>query len=286
MSYLSPIRPDATPFEDARFIKPSVEGDRFIGFAPDALSNASRAVDPRLGGPSGGFLASLALSAAASAAAGLPLRTLSASYLGRPAFGPVELTPKVRRSGRSTRFVDVELGQAGQALMQAQLTYGASAPSLNWRSARSPIAGDPQEFPPLERLEAAPHFTRLVDYRTAAGGVPFSEAREPALDVWMRVADGQPLDLARLAFLLDAFFPAYFALIPRPIFAATADLRYDFTANLTPQSSPEGWALFAFQTRMLGEGWAVEDGSAWSPTGELLAVARQLRKLSDAGWPQ
>jgi hypothetical protein len=80
---------------------------------------------------------------------------------------------------------------------------------------------------------------------------------------------------------MDGIFPSYMTVMPAPpLISASVDLRYDFIEPLTPQTSPDGWAVFRFTVRDVGGGWALDDGVAFSPSGAPLALARQRRKLA------
>jgi len=68
--------------------------------------------------------------------------------------------------------------------------------------------------------------------------------------------------------------------------AASVDLRYDFIEPLTPETSPEGWIVCEFTVRDLGGGWALDDGVAFSPSGQPLALVRQRRRPADALQPR
>ena len=129
----------------------------------------------------------------------------------------------------------------------------------------------------------APWFTRYIEHRfdggpRLGGGNTVSD---PTLRLWMRTTDHKPLDELDLCFLLDGIFPSYMTVLPEPpIVSASVDLRYDFIEPLTPETSPEGWAVFQFTVRDVGGGWALDDGVAFSPSGAPLALARQRRKLA------
>ena len=59
----------------------------------------------------------------------------------------------------------------------------------------------------------------------------------------------------------------------------SVDLRYDFLANPTPETAPDGWAFFEYRLLDHGLGWSVDEAVAWGADGRPLALARQRRKL-------
>jgi len=250
------------------------------------FSNAPQAVDPVKGAPFGGLMAALAAGAARQGLGiATPLQTLSIQYLAAARFEEVAFRPTLTRGGRNVAYAHVLGGQDDRVAVQALATFGrdVQGPVL------APLAADP---PPVDSLTATPMdprfgpwFTRHIEHRFADGPRLFGEnaGRSPELGCWMRCIDGLPLDELRLLFLLDGLYPTYFTAFPAPPAISTSvDLRADLLAELTPQTSPEGWAYFHFWSRDVGGGWAVEDGAAWAPDGRLLAVVRQRRKILPA----
>lgn len=271
--------PPTHAFDAAMRLDPGPLGHGLIAHPPETISNAPNVMEAAKGGPNGGYLAALAIRAARD---GLgvepPVRSVSVRYLARPEFAPVVLTPELLRGGRSTAFARLTAEQAHDIVFTADVTFGAGAGGAEHRPAAAPAAEAPDALPPLPELPGAPHFVRLADYRWAGGSRPYSGAEDAMIRLWMRVGDGEALDAFRLAFLFDAIFPSFYTVLKGPMPAATVDLRYDFARAITPDLAPDGWVLFEFRTRDWAGGWAVEDGTAWTRTGELLGVARQLRK--------
>jgi len=275
-----------TDFDAALRLSPDHTGQAMFASPPRSMSNALSAYDPLKGGPNGGYLAALAVRAAErELSPGAPLRTVSVQYMAKPEFQPLRLEAERLRGARTTTFAQVRALQGDGTPFVAGVTFGLDGPGPEHRPASRPHGvAQPEGLAPLDLPpEIVPHFTGHVDYRPAGGGFPFAKGEEARILIWMRVNDREPLDGARLAFLFDAVFPAFFTVIDRPCPAATADLRYDYARAITPDLAPDGWALFEFSTRDWAGGWAIEDGTAWSRSGELLGVARQLRKIVARG---
>lgn len=248
-----------------------------------SFSNAPQSAPQARGAPFGGLMAALAAGAMRQ---GLgietPLQTLTIQYLAAARFEDATFTPMMNRGGRNVAYASVSGGQDDRLAVQALGTYGrdVAGPVL------TPLTASPR---PVEELEPTPldptfgpWFTRHIDHRFVAGPKLFGEnaGRSPELGCWMRTVDAAPLDEARLLFLLDGLYPTYFTAFPAPpIISASVDLRADLLTELTPDTSPEGWAYFHFKSRDVGSGWAVEDGVAWAPDGQPLALVRQRRKL-------
>ncbi|MBC6982617.1 acyl-CoA thioesterase II [Caulobacter sp. 17J80-11] len=277
---------DTAEFDAAIRLRTDQLGGGLVALPPLRLSNARMEASPERGGPNGGYLAALAIRAAEQALTpGAPVRTVSVQYLAKPDFAPLTLEASRLRGARTTTFAQVAAHQDGETRFTAGVTFGQDAASPAHRPASRPAGiAQPEGLAPLDLPPAiVPHFTQLADYRPAGAGFPFANGEEAVIRIWMRLNDGLPLDAARLAFLFDAVFPSFYAVTDRPWPAATVDLRYDFARPLTPDVAPDGWALFEFTTRDWANGWAVEDGTAWNRAGELLGVARQLRKVLARG---
>jgi acyl-CoA thioesterase len=247
------------------------------------FSNAPQSQPQDRGAPFGGLMAALAAGAMRQ---GLgietPLQTLTIQYLAAARFEAVTFTPTMTRGGRNVSYASVVGGQGDRAAVQALGTYGRDVAGL----VLTPLTASP---PPVETLAPrpltpafGPWFTRHIDHRFVAGPKLYGEnaGKTPELGCWMRTVDAAPLDEARLLFLLDGLYPTYFTAFPAPpVISTSVDLRADLLTELTPDTSPEGWAWFHFTSRDVGGGWAVEDGVAWAPDGRPLALVRQRRKL-------
>ncbi|MBS0298132.1 MAG: thioesterase family protein [Proteobacteria bacterium] len=260
-------------------LQPDELGGGFTTSPPLLLSNGAHSFPPEKGAPFGGLMAALCVDAARQ---GLeissPLRTLTVQFMAGARFDRVDFTPERLRGGRSTVFAGVRAEQQGKPILASLATFGASGHGPSVR----PLEGEAP--PPLPSAETAmdnpiaPWFTRTVEYRFIGPHGLMGGHDQARVRVWMRVRGGGPLDELKLAFLLDAVFP-YFFTVAGPTFSTSVDLRYDLFAELTPATSPEGWAYFDFATADCSDGWAVEDGKAFAPDGQPLAVARQLRKV-------
>ena len=273
------------PLSEALALNPAEGGD-LVGRLDPSFSNAPQASDPTKGAPFGGLMAALAAGAARQGLAiSTPLQTLSIQYLAAARFEEVTFRPSLTRGGRNVAYAHVLGGQDDRVAVQALATFGrdVEGPVL------TPLVAAP---PPVDSLTATPMdprfgpwFTRHIEHRFADGPRLFGEnaGRSPELGCWMRCIDGAPLDELRLLFLLDGLYPTYFTAFPAPPAISTSvDLRADLLAELTPETSPDGWAYFHFWSRDVGGGWAVEDGAAWAPDGRPLAVVRQRRKILPA----
>ena len=259
------------------------DGRGLVARLDPGFSNAPMAVDPLKGAPFGGLMAALAAGATRK---GLeisqPLQTLTIQYLAAARFEDIAFTPTMTRGGRNVSYASVIGGQPDRPAAQALLTYGrdVEGPALH---PMPPVPGKPGDFETVPMNESfGPWFTKHIEHRFPDGPRLFgvNAGAKVELGCWMRCVDGEALDEGRLLFLLDGLYPTYFTAFPGPpAISASVDLRADLLAELTPETSPEGWAYFHFVSRDVGGGWAVEDGTAQAPDGTPLALVRQRRRI-------
>jgi hypothetical protein len=247
------------------------------------FSNAPQSAPQERGAPFGGLMAALAAGAMRQGLGiEVPLQSLTIQYLAAARFEEAVLHPD-NEPRRPQCGLCLGHGRTGRPSgHQALGTYGrdVAGPVLTPLTA-SPTPVEDLDSTPLDAT-FGPWFTRHIEHRFVAGPKLFGEnaGRTPELGCWMRTIDGAPLDEARLLFLLDGLYPTYFTAFPAPPnISASVDLRADLLTELTPDTSPEGWAYFHFTSRDIGGGWAVEDGVAHGPDGRPLALVRQRRKL-------
>ena len=260
------------------------QGDALTAHLSGDYSNGRIDQPPEAGYPFGGLLAALCAQAMRQ---GLelktPLRTLSVQYLSAARFDDtVSFRPRLLRGGRTVAYAAVEGEQDGRLTHSASATFG--------RDSDGPlipeIAAPP---PPLHSLDPAatisgpmsPRFSQHVDYRFDGGpNILGGNAGKPTVErLWMRMADGRPLDDLGLCYLLDALYPPAWTTSQQPSPMTTVDLRYDILADPTPETAPDGWAFFEYRMLDLGRGWTVDDVTCWGADGKALALGRQRRKL-------
>lgn len=260
------------------------QGDALTAHLSGDYSNGFITQPPEAGYPFGGLLAAMCAQAMRH---GLelktPLRTLSVQYLSAARFeDTVSFRPRLLRGGRNVAYAVVEAEQDGRLTHSASACYG--------RDVDGPIMAEIAKAPPpLDSLNAAatvsgplsPRFSQHVEYRFEDGpNILGGNIGKPAVErVWMRMADGRPLDELGLCYLLDALYPPAWTMSADPSPMTTVDLRYDILADPTPETAPDGWAFFEFRMLDLGLGWTVDDVTCWGADGSALAIGRQRRKL-------
>jgi acyl-CoA thioesterase len=233
-------------------------------------------------GPNGGYLAATLVRALRRSFPDAPrLRSLDVTFLEPASPGTARIATSCVRAGSSVNATQALMHQSDTERVRAQATFGAggSGPDL--------VADDPPDVPPFaEGLEPPadgpvepPTFTQHVDYRLVGGVGPLAGESGAKMRVWMRLTEPAPYDEALLAFLADAWMPATMAAIDEPLAVPSLDLHLQVHA--LPNLSPEEPLLGVFRAEHAREGYAFEDGTLWTPSGELVARARQTRRVLD-----
>ncbi len=115
-----------------------------------------------------------------------------------------------------------------------------------------------------------------IDFRVAElpGWMRGQPSGHPALEFWMRFADGRDADLITLPLLVDATAPVALEL---GALSTTVELTVHLRAHprQSDQAAP-GWLACRATTRYISGGYHEEDFEIWDSAGTLVAQSRQL----------
>jgi acyl-CoA thioesterase len=234
-------------------------------------------------GPHGGLLASLAVAAAEHDGDRQQVRELSAQFLAPPAEGLVEVEVRSLRQGASSSVLGVTLGTGSALALSATVLTGRSRPGRALAAVPAPAVPGPDDCPSVELPVDLVPFLQHLDFRPANDTALLSGAAHAAFVGWLRLRDGSSCDAQALTLLVDALPPALYAVLTSPAPVPTVALSVQYTE---PTSAPiSGWVLGRITTRSAGGGWCVDDSDLWSPEGQLLASARQARRVLEPALP-
>lgn len=231
-------------------------------------------------GPNGGYVAAVLVRALRAAVGeGRALRSLTVHYLAAPQAGEAEVTVRVERAGRSLTSVSVRLEQDGRTQALALAALATAYPgALEYAHAampdvRAPEAiAEPQGSPGFE----PPPFIRQFEMRPALGEPAFSGGERAHAGGWLRFRERRPLDEAAVVMLCDAWWPAPYSLVDRPLLAPTIDLTVHVRA---PLPRADDHVLVEVRSDVARDGFFEEDARVFARDGTLLAHARQLALL-------
>lgn len=234
-----------------------------------------------LSGAHGGVVAALAVRAAehsfqsASAPVGSTFRSGTFGYANGNVPGELELSVDIVRQGKRMATAQVEVTQNGKRTTLARLHFATP----NEGAAFSDIPDAPvQAADTWKASTLAPKHFANVDTDIDASTTGFSGAPRGEWRAWSRPIDANEIDSAWLTMFGDYFPPA--------VFVRSTERSMPVTIEYTIQiHKGEGvWAVKAderlaaqMHVSHSHDGFAVEDGWIWLPTGQLLATVRQTR---------
>jgi acyl-CoA thioesterase len=234
-------------------------------------------------GPNGGYIAALLANAVSDAVGdpGRPLRSLTAHYLRPPSEGAASIETSVERSGRTVTTVTARLMQNGK--LQALVTAAHAVPRKTGGFDHAPMPDvPPPDACPARDVEAPIPMHDRYEQRIAIGPELRTgpRTREAVTGGWIRLAEPRPWDPTLIAAIADAWPPAVFATDEMPELGGgvpTVDLTVHLIApDALVALAPEDFVFVRFETRVVRGGYLEEDGDIWSPSGQLLARARQI----------
>jgi len=236
--------------------------------------------------PNGGYLLALAAQALRQCTPTQPdALSITVHYL-RPGLAgqSCQIDTQLLRSGRTLSTARATLLQDGiprlevLAAMSALGAADAAAPPL--------LALPRPDIPPPDACPGRsgtaqgvdlPILGRL-DIRLHPGEAVPGAAGRARVSGWVRFADGRAPDALGCLLMADAFPPALFGLLGMVGWVPTVEL----TVHLRGHPAP-GWLLGQFWSHDLRDGRVVEDGALWDSNGQLVAQARQLALVRQAG---
>ncbi len=232
------------------------------------------------GGLHGGLLLAMLTSDFAVNVENRPLHHATAQF-HRPAGSDFQLVTSKTDVGRTLTRASGQATSAGRDLMSATAVFtntdeAASTPlpvAPRMPAVEPPDACDVFSIP----VELVP-FTQHTEIRPTDASRPFIGGAEPTLTAWIRlVEDDEAPDAFRLITLLDALAPSYAAVLSGPAAIPTVELAVRTSAGLERAESP--WVLLRATTVTTHGNWIDERIDAWTPSGDHLGAANQVRLL-------
>ncbi|WP_028008927.1 acyl-CoA thioesterase [Solimonas flava] len=225
----------------------------------------------------GGLQAALAVRAMRGLLPGAaPLRTLQATFIAPAPAGELRVAARVLRSGKSATHIEADLYDGEQLACRTLGIFGLpreSALALAPAIPAVPLAADAaRELPYIEGV--TPAFTQNVGFRWAHGGFPFSGAREPRTQIYVRLKDEAEVDELQLIALADSIPSPGLSMLKQP--AAASSLTW-MLELLHPQyeRAADGWWLMDAEVSAAHSGYLSQTATLWSPDRRAIAYSRQ-----------
>lgn len=209
-----------------------------------------------------------------------PLRSLTVSFIGPAAPGPVELTAEVLRVGSNVIQCQATMRQEGAVVATALAAFGRHRESAisvtpGHRMPEMPAAESIEAFPYIEGF--TPEFYRFIELRQAGGALPFSGAENGDLSGWSALREA-PAEFGEehLVVLADAWPPAPLQMLSGFAPASSLTWTVELVAEIGPDTIPPD-AVFAYEatTDAARDGYAHTHAMLWRPNGSLMAISRQ-----------
>jgi acyl-CoA thioesterase len=223
--------------------------------------------DWEIWGPNGGYVAALALRAAAEVAAIKRPASINCQFLRAPAFAPVEIEATLLHGGRRSEAIAVRVVQDGRAVTHATVRTAAPAPGYELVHLRAPEVPGPHE---LAAVDDAPYpFWANVERRPLPrpGG-------EPICREWTRFRpvptfEDPFVDAARALILLDTYgWPAAYRKVGDGDFIAPS---LDVNAWFHRAAGDAEWLLIDETCTVGADGLLAAQGHVWDEAGRLIA---------------
>jgi acyl-CoA thioesterase len=228
-------------------------------------------------GPSGGYLAAIALRAAGRCAEIARPASFHCHFLSSPAFDEVELTVELLKRGRRSESFAVRMAQGGKAVLQALVRTAADAPGYRHQEPAAPEVSSPAEAAPISRTKDGQpifNFWRNVSCRRPE----WDSAGEPAPPIvreWVRFEptpcfDDPFVDAARPLILLDTFgWPAVYQRYRGVDYTAP---NLDISVCFHRFATRDEWLLIDHECPVAEDGLLGVSGRVWNTDGRLLAT--------------
>lgn len=230
----------------------------------------------------GGLVAALLVAHARGMLAdpGIPLRSMTCSFVAPVAPGPVRIDGTFLRGGASVSQIQATMIQDGAYAAVLLASFGTPRASriqldATQRTER-PAYPDPAQVPSIPFVAGMmPDFFQHVELKLATGGFPFSGAQGPDFGGWMRFRDPvEHVQVEHLVGLVDAWPPAVSPMFATPTPMSSLAWTLELFATPSPHSGPDFWQ-YAVRTDGCAEGYAHTRALIWDDAGTLTGVSRQ-----------
>lgn len=211
------------------------------------------------------------------ASQGLPLRSMTVSFVAPATAGPADLDVSVLRAGSSVTQGQVTMRQDGAVVAVLLASLGAERASTVSvaPSAAYPVLPSPDETTALPHVPGVtPDFFAHVDLRLADGGMPYTTASTSHMLGWMRFREPTPtFGEEHFVSLVDAWPPAVIQMLAQPRPASSLTWTLELVEDVTAEPD-EFWA-YEVRTDHAGHGYGHTHAHVWRPDGTLVAFSRQ-----------
>ena len=229
-------------------------------------------------GPYGGWIAAIMLkSVLHDIDNGFEPVAMTVDFVKAPAEGAVIVRRWCDRAGRTTAFWRVVLETPdGKLCARAMVTLAPHRETLNFSDYSMP---DVPEASAVERFNTSilpVRWAHLYETRVVKGHVGVENDDTHSL-VWVRDADGRPLDYVSLIALVDSPFPRLFLVTGRPSNISTVTMTTYFHASADELSGIGNEPILVdAHGERAGGGFYDQYSKFYSGAGHLIATSQQM----------
>ena len=230
----------------------------------------------------GGIIAALFMEAFIQLVPKRSPRTLTIHFCAPALEGPAQVKAHLEKEGKSVSHLRGTLEGDSGLMATASATF-ALPRSVQWSYSSDPFPEIPpwQEVPEVPKnFPLMPAYCNEMSFRFCLGDPPYSGSAHPLLGGWCDFRESYPIDFSLIAALLDAWPPACFPSLKKPVPAASVDLTYHFlTQDLSRLSRPFVYKGFVQSAEA---GYLEERDFLWDAQGHPIASSRQWIALGKA----
>jgi acyl-CoA thioesterase len=209
------------------------------------------------------------------------LRSLDVQFVRPAGPGEIVIGVDVVNAGRSTTFARATVHQQEVPVLMAAAVAGRPRGGLEFDELPRPFhvgRGVPDHAERFIGPNPGQHFGQL-DFRLEPGLTLFGGDAVARVAGWIRPLDNdEQVTTPWLVCAADFMPPSVVFRTRQPVKAASVDFCLQLLSGDPAAAVPLGECIFGeMRSSISAEGFSVEDGTFWSPGGQLLATSRQLR---------
>jgi acyl-CoA thioesterase len=223
----------------------------------------------------GGIQAAMALRVMRSLlTADMPLRSLQVAFVAPVAAGPVKITARVLRQGKSVVQIEARLLDADVTACLLIGIFGAPRESKLHLLPSQPTV-QPMAKPHVLRYVPGllPQFTQQFEARWLRGDIPFSGSTKTEQVVEVSLKDDGVADEAHVLAFADFIPPVALSMLDKP--APGSSLSWMLELFADSRGLPlENWRIDV-TLQVAQDGYTSQQVMLWGPGGEPIALSRQ-----------
>lgn len=207
-----------------------------------------------------------------------PVRSVMVSFVAPVAPGDMDVMVKVLREGKAATQVQATAYQNDQICAVLLASFGGDRASMvSVKPSKAPVFKAPDEaqaFPFIPGL--TPDFTQHFDYRYTVGQMPFMGSDQLEMGGWIKLRAGidEPVSVAAILALLDAWPPAVFSLLKRPATGSSLTWNISFV-DMPDACSATDWWQYLANIQSSANGYSHIDATLWDKQGNVAVISRQ-----------